>query len=104
MTLIGQGAEYGEEGTGDNEGWQVCHYDATSRGGRSVEIEVKRTAGHVINANREGFAPHSACPFLEIFSSVFHTPELGRRLKSNNLGNGQYVFLRGSFTPSTSSI
>ena len=41
---------------------------------------------------------------LASFSSVFHTPELGRRLKSNNLSNGQYAFIRGSFTSSTSGI
>ena len=46
----------------------------------------------------------SECPFLAPFSSVFHTPEIGCHLKSNNLGNGQYVFLRGYFTPSTSGI
>ena len=69
-----------------------------------TEINGERTVGHVINADREGFASHSACPFLLPFPSVFHTPELGCRLKSNNLGNGQYVFLRGSLTPSTSGI
>ena len=57
-----------------------------------------------INADKEDFASCLACPFLAPFSSVFHTSELGRRLKSNNLGNGQYFFPRGFFTPSTSSI
>ena len=79
-------------------------YDATSRGGRSAEIDGKRTAGHDINADREGFASHSACPFLAPFSSVSHTLELGRCLKINTLGNRKYVFLRVSFTPSTSGI
>ena len=59
---------------------------------------------HDINADREGFAFCSACLFLVPFSSVFHTPELGHNLKSYNLGNGQYVFLRGLFTPYTSGI
>ena len=54
--------------------------------------------------DREGFASRSACTFLAPFTSVFHTPELGSHLKSNNLGNGRYVFLRGLFTPSTSGI
>ena len=44
------------------------------------------------------------CPFFAQSSSVFHTPEIGRCLKINNLGNGKYVFLRGSFTPPTISI
>ena len=52
----------------------------------------------------EDFASHSACPFLAPFSSVFHILELGRHLKSNNIGNEQYFLLRGSFTPSTSAI
>ena len=46
----------------------------------------------------------SECPFLAPFSSVFHTPELGCHLKINNLGNGQYVFLRVLVTPSTNGI
>ena len=46
----------------------------------------------------------SECPFLAPFSSVFHTPELGCHLKSNNLGNQQYVFLLGLVTPSTNGI
>ena len=69
-----------------------------------AEIDGERTAGHDINAGREGFASCSARTFLAPFSSVFHTPELGRLLKSNNLGNGQHVFLRGLFTPSISGI
>ena len=36
VTWIGLGAEYGEEGTDDNEGWQFCHYDTTARGGLSA--------------------------------------------------------------------
>ena len=69
-----------------------------------AEIDGKRTAGHDINTDREGFAYHSECTFLALFYSVFHISKLGRRLKSNNLGNRQYVFLRGFFTPSTSII
>ena len=88
----------------DNEVWQFPHYDTTARGGLSAEIDGERTAGHAINANRGGFGSCSAYPFRVPFSSVFHTPELGRPLKSNNLGNGEYVFLRGSFTPSKSII
>ena len=34
-TLRGRGAESGEEGTDDNEGWLFCHYDTTARGGLS---------------------------------------------------------------------
>ena len=45
-----------------------------------------------------------ACPFLAPFSSVFYTPELSCRPKSNSLGNGQYIYLRGSFNPYTSGI
>ena len=74
------------------------------RGGRRAEIDGEITVGHVINNDKEGFASHLAHTFLTPFSSVFYTSELGCRLKSNNLGNGQYVFLRGSFTPSTSGI
>ena len=92
MTGRGRGAESREEGTDDNEGWQIFHYDTTARGGLSAEIDGERTAGHVINADREGFGSCSSCPFLAPFSSVFHTTELGRPLKSNNIGNGQYVF------------
>ena len=88
----------------DNEGCKVCHYDATARRGQSAEIDGEITAGHDINADREGFAYHLVCPFLAPLYSVFHTPELGRGFKSNNLGNGQYVFLRGLFTPSTRGI
>ena len=99
-----QGAESGEDGTYDHEGWKIFHYDATARGGLSAEIDGERTAFHDINADREGFSYHSACPFIATFSSVFHTPELGLPLKSNNLENGEYFFLHGSFTPSTSSI
>ena len=36
--------------------------------------------------------------------SVFNTAELGRRLKSDNIGNGQYIFLRGLFNPYKSGI
>ena len=104
MTLKGRGAELGEEETNDHEGWQVCHYDATARGVQNTEINGEITAGRDINTDREGFASHSACPFPEPFSSFFHTPELGRRLKSNNFGNGHNVFLCRSFTPSTSII
>ena len=100
----GQGAESGEEVTDDHEGWQFCHYDTTSRGRLSVEIYGERKAGHIIYADRESFGSRSSCTFLAPFYLVLHIPELGLRLKSNNLGNGQYVFLRGSFTPSTSSI
>ena len=32
------------------------------------------------------------CTLILPFSSVFHAPELGRRIKSNNLGKGKYVF------------
>ena len=103
-TWKGRGAESGKERTEDNEGWRVCNYDATARGGQSAKINRKRTAVHDINTDTEGFAYHSACPFLAPFYSVLHTPELGHRLKSNNLGNGKSVFLRGSFTPSTSGI
>ena len=69
-----QGAESGEDGPYDHKGWQVFHYDATARGGRSAEIDGERTAGHGINADREGFASRSSCPFIAPFSSVFHTP------------------------------
>ena len=55
-------------------------------------IDGEITAGHVINADRDSFASHLECPFLAPFSSVFHTPELGCRLKSNNVGNRKYVF------------
>ena len=55
-TLIGKGAESGEEGKHDHEGWRVCHYDATSRGVRSVEIDGEITVVHDINSDREGFA------------------------------------------------
>ena len=48
--------------------------------------------GHDINADKGGFASRSACPFLAKISSVFHTPELGCRLKISNPGNGQYFF------------
>ena len=33
-----RGEEYVGEGTDDHEGWRACHYDATARGGQSVEI------------------------------------------------------------------
>ena len=99
-----QGAESGEEGIYYNEGWRFCHYDTIERRGLSAEINGGRTAGQFINDNREGFSSCSACSFLAPFSSVFHNPELGRPLKSNNLGNGQYVLLCGWLTPSTSSI
>ena len=83
---------------------RASHYYATARGGESAEIDGERTAGHDINYDREGFAYISLGTFLEPFSSVFHNPELGRRLKSNNLVNGQYVFFCRSFTSSTSGI
>ena len=70
----GQGAEYGEEGTYDHEGWRVCHYDTTARGGQSAEINGERIAGHDINSDREGFAYCSVCPLLASFSSASHTP------------------------------
>ena len=57
-----------------------------------------------MNSEREGFAFLSAFPFLAAFSSVFHTPKLGCCIKSNNLRNGQYFFLLGLLTPSTSGI
>ena len=104
VTWIGLGAEYREEGKHDHEGWRFCHYDAAARGGRSAEIFGEITVGCVINANRGGFASHSACPFLAPFSSVLNTPELGCCLKSNNPSNGQYIFLRGLLTPYTSGI
>ena len=91
-TWRGRGAEYGEEGIDDHEGWLVYHYDATAKWGRRADIDGERTAGHVINADWEGFSSCSVCPFLAPFSSVFYTPELGRHLKSNNLGNGQFFF------------
>ena len=69
-----------------------------------AEIDGERISGHDINSDRGGFASCSECPFLVPFSSVFHITKLGRRLNSNNLGNGQYFFLHRSFTPSTSSI
>ena len=103
-TWIGWGAEYEEEGIDDHEGWRVFQYYETARGGQSVKINRERTADHDINADREGFAYCSACPFLAPFSSVLYTPELGCRLKTNNPGNRQYVFLRRFFTPSTSRI
>ena len=103
-TLRGKGAKYGGEGTDDHEGWRACHYDTTVRWGRSKEIDEERTAGHDINDEKEGFGYCSACPFFAPFSSVFHTPKLGRCLKSNKPGNEQYVFLQGLFTPSTSGI
>ena len=87
-TWRGRGAESGEEGTDDNGGWQFCHYDTTARGGLSAEIDRERTVGHVINAYREGFGSCSECTILAPFYLVFHTPELGRLLKSNNIGNG----------------
>ena len=43
---------------------QIYHYDETSRGGQSTEIDGERTAGHDINTDREGFAYRLACPFL----------------------------------------
>ena len=92
VTWRGRGAQSGEKGKHDHEGWRVCHYDATARGGRSAEIDGERSAGHYINTNRGGFASRSACPFLAPFSSVFHTSELGPCLKINNLGNRKYVF------------
>ena len=76
-----------EEVTDDHERWRACHYYETVRGGKIPEIYGERIVDHHINANREGFASRSACTFLAHFSSVFHTPELGRRLKSNNPGN-----------------
>ena len=71
---------------------------------RSGEINGERTASHDINTNKEVFVSCSVFHFLAPFSLVFHTPELGHRLKINNLGNWKYVFLLGSFTPSTSGI
>ena len=46
----------------------------------------------------------AACPFLAPFSSVLHTLEIWHRLKSNKVRNGQYVFICGYFTPSSSGI
>ena len=86
-----RGAESGEEGIDNNEGYRFCHYDTTARGGLSADIDREITVGHVINNDREGFDCCSACPFIALFSSVFRTPELGRRLKSNILGKGHYV-------------
>ena len=103
-TSRGRGAESGVKETDDHEGCQACHLYATARGGRSAEIYGERIVGHDINADREGFASRSACTFLAPFSSVFHTPELGSRLKSNNLGNEKVSFLLESFAPSTSGI
>ena len=87
-----QGEESVGEGTDNHEIWKSCHYYETSRGGKSAEINREIIAGHGINTDRKGFAYCSACPFLAPFSSVFHTPELGRRPKSNKLINLQYVF------------
>ena len=88
----GRGAEYGEEGTDDHEGWQFFHYDTTARGGLSAEIDGERTAGHVINADKEVFGSFSECPFLAPVYSLFHTPELGLHLKSSNLGKWTVCF------------
>ena len=52
----------------------ICHYGATARGVQSAEIDGEKTAGHDINADKEGFASFSVCPFLVPFSSAFHTP------------------------------
>ena len=67
VTWRGQGAESGGEVVYYHDGWQVCHYDETARGGWSAEIDGERTVGHDINADREGLASCSVCTFLAPF-------------------------------------
>ena len=60
--------------------------------------------GHLINANRGGFADQSASNFLALFFQSSIPDNFGVASKVTTLGNRGYFFLRGSFTPSTISI
>ena len=64
----------------------------------------RNNSRHDINVEKEGFVSCSDFRFLAPFSPLFYTPELDCRLKSNNLGNEQYILLPGLFNPSTSGI